>query len=56
MNRQGESQPLTGTSPITAKDPYSKPDKPGVPDVVDWDRDHVDLVRFLLITIWFCYI
>lgn len=29
VNRQGESQPLTGTSAVTAKDPFSKPDKPG---------------------------
>ncbi|ODM93780.1 Twitchin [Orchesella cincta] len=43
VNRQGESQPLTGTQAVTAKDPFAKPDKPGVPDVVDWDRDHVDL-------------
>ena len=43
VNRQGESQPLAGTQPVTAKDPFAKPDKPGVPEIVDWDRDHVDL-------------
>ncbi|XP_047102318.1 twitchin isoform X3 [Schistocerca piceifrons] len=43
VNKQGESQPLTGTQTITAKDPFSKPDKPGTPELVDWDKDHVDL-------------
>ncbi|GLH11531.1 Titin, partial [Gryllus bimaculatus] len=43
VNKQGESLPLTGQQPITAKDPYSKPDKPGTPVPVDWDKDHVDL-------------
>lgn len=43
VNRQGESLPLATTSSITAKDPYEKPDKPGTPQVVDWDRNHVDL-------------
>ncbi|KAG8239130.1 hypothetical protein J437_LFUL018920 [Ladona fulva] len=43
VNKQGESLPLTGTSPITAKDPFGKPEKPGTPEPVDWDRDHVDL-------------
>lgn len=31
VNKIGESLPLTGQSPITAKDPYKKPDKPGTP-------------------------
>lgn len=43
VNKQGESQPLTGLTTITAKDPFSKPDKPGTPQLVDWDKDHVDL-------------
>lgn len=33
VNKQGESLPLMGQSPITAKDPFSKPDKPGAPEV-----------------------
>lgn len=33
VNKIGESLPLTGQSPITAKDPYKKPDKPGVPQM-----------------------
>lgn len=43
VNRQGESIPLTCAETVTAKDPYDKPDKPGTPKVVDWDKDHVDL-------------
>uniref|UniRef100_A0AAG5CTD6 Twitchin n=1 Tax=Anopheles atroparvus TaxID=41427 RepID=A0AAG5CTD6_ANOAO len=43
VNKQGESTPLVTSQPITAKDPYNKPDKPGKPVVVDWGDDHVDL-------------
>jgi Immunoglobulin I-set domain/Fibronectin type III domain len=43
VNKQGESLPLTGREPITAKDPFGKPDKPGAPEPTDWDKDHVDL-------------
>ncbi|CAH2099215.1 unnamed protein product [Euphydryas editha] len=43
VNRHGESQPLVGQEPITAKDPYGTPDKPGTPVVKDWDKDHMDL-------------
>ncbi|CAH1969101.1 unnamed protein product [Acanthoscelides obtectus] len=42
-NKEGESLPLTTTDSITAKDPFTKPDRPGVPVPTDWDRDHVDL-------------
>ncbi|KAG8335958.1 myosin light chain kinase activity protein [Homalodisca vitripennis] len=43
VNKFGESMPLAMSSPITAKDPYGKPDKPGAPEPTDWDKDHVDL-------------
>lgn len=43
FNKQGESLPLTGHEPVTAKDPFSTPDKPGTPVVKDWDKDHMDL-------------
>ncbi|XP_035779466.1 twitchin-like isoform X8 [Anopheles albimanus] len=43
VNKQGESTPLVTSQPITAKDPYNKPDKPGKPVVVDWSDEHVDL-------------
>lgn len=29
VNKFGESMPLAMSSPITAKDPHAKPDKPG---------------------------
>lgn len=32
MNKFGESMPLAMSSPITAKDPFGKPDKPGAPE------------------------
>lgn len=32
VNKFGESMPLAMSSPITAKDPYAKPDKPGAPE------------------------
>ncbi|KAL0267677.1 UNVERIFIED_CONTAM: hypothetical protein PYX00_009872 [Menopon gallinae] len=43
VNKMGESLPLVGSEPVTAKDPFSKPDKPGTPQPTDWDKDHVDL-------------
>ncbi|KAI5639981.1 immunoglobulin i-set domain-containing protein [Phthorimaea operculella] len=43
VNKQGESMPLCGHEPVTAKDPYGVPDKPGTPVVKDWDKDHMDL-------------
>ncbi|KAL5273793.1 unc-22.2 family protein [Megaselia abdita] len=43
VNKFGESLPLNTSQPITAKDPFGRPDKPGTPSVVDWDKDHVDL-------------
>uniref|UniRef100_T1GK41 Twitchin n=1 Tax=Megaselia scalaris TaxID=36166 RepID=T1GK41_MEGSC len=43
VNKFGESLPLNTSQPITAKDPFGRPDKPGTPNLVDWDKDHVDL-------------
>lgn len=43
VNKQGESTPLTAAETIVAKDPFTKPDKPGAPVATDWDKDHVDL-------------
>lgn len=43
VNRQGDSLPLATFEPITAKDPYTKADRPGAPKATDWDKDHVDL-------------
>ncbi|XP_026681918.1 twitchin-like [Diaphorina citri] len=43
VNKIGESLPLVCQSPITAKDPFGRPDRPGQPTVTDWGKDHVDL-------------
>lgn len=44
VNRYGDSDPLEAREAILAKDPFDKADKPGTPEVVDWDKDHADLV------------
>lgn len=43
VNKQGESQPLNTAHAITVKDPFSKPEKPGQPEVENWDKDFVEL-------------
>lgn len=43
VNRYGESDPLDANKPIVAKDPFDTADRPGTPDIVDWDKDHADL-------------
>lgn len=43
VNSEGESEPLETEKATIAKNPFSEPDKPGKPDVTDWDRHHVDL-------------
>uniref|UniRef100_A0AC34GPF1 Twitchin n=1 Tax=Panagrolaimus sp. ES5 TaxID=591445 RepID=A0AC34GPF1_9BILA len=43
VNKYGESDPLESSQPIVAKDPYDRADRPGTPDIVDWDKDHADL-------------
>ncbi|CAD7001755.1 unnamed protein product, partial [Ceratitis capitata] len=43
VNKQGESLPLGTTQPVTVKDPYSRPDKPGQPQPIDWGKDFVEL-------------
>lgn len=43
VNKQGESQPLTTQNSVTVKDPFNKPDKPGQPQVENWDKDFVEL-------------
>jgi predicted phage tail protein len=43
VNKEGESDPLTTTDPTLAKNPFDSPDKMETPNVVDWDKDHVDL-------------
>ncbi|KHJ84916.1 fibronectin type III domain protein, partial [Oesophagostomum dentatum] len=43
VNRYGESDPLEAQKSIIAKDPFELADKPGTPEIVDWDKDHADL-------------
>ncbi|XP_047491377.1 twitchin-like isoform X5 [Penaeus chinensis] len=43
VNRQGDGPPLTALDTVVAKDPYTKPGKPGTPEIMDWDKDRVDL-------------
>lgn len=43
VNKKGASEPLVSAKDILAKDPYDEPSKPMPPEVVDWDKDHVDL-------------
>jgi hypothetical protein len=43
VNKQGESAPLNGLESIIAVDPFGRPEKPGIPSVVDWDKNRVDL-------------
>ena len=43
VNKKGASEPLTAPKTYVAKDPYDEPSKPKDVEVVDWDKDHVDL-------------
>uniref|UniRef100_A0A915Q578 non-specific serine/threonine protein kinase n=1 Tax=Setaria digitata TaxID=48799 RepID=A0A915Q578_9BILA len=43
VNKYGESDPLEAIEPIIAKDPFDTAGKPGTPEIVDWDKEHVDL-------------
>lgn len=43
MNRYGESDPLEAQKSVVAKDAYDKADRPGTPDIVDWDKNWADL-------------
>lgn len=44
VNKEGESDPLTTEGDgFLAKNPYDVPGKVEKPEVVDWDKDHVDL-------------
>ena len=43
VNKKGASEPLTAPKSYIAKDPYDEPSKPKDVEVVDWDKDHVDL-------------
>nr|CAD7448818.1 unnamed protein product [Timema bartmani] len=43
VNEEGDSEPLETDRLTVAKNPFDIPGKPGVPDIVDWDVDRMDL-------------
>lgn len=43
-NQYGISEPLQADEPITAKFPFTVPDPPGQPRVIDWDTSNATLV------------
>lgn len=43
FNKEGESEPLVTLSPITAKDPFTVPGRPGAPQATDWDATRIDI-------------
>ncbi|XP_015183294.1 PREDICTED: twitchin isoform X5 [Polistes dominula] len=43
-NQYGVSEPLQADEPITAKFPFTVPDSPGQPRVIDWDTTSATLV------------
>ena len=43
VNKEGESEELETDQSIVAKNPFDPPSKPGRPELVDWDKDFVDL-------------
>ena len=43
VNSEGESENLKSLKPIVAKDPFTVPLPPSVPEVVDWSESHMDL-------------
>lgn len=43
INEEGESEPLTTLVAVVAKDPYDEPNKPGAPEIMDYDNQSVSL-------------
>lgn len=43
VNEEGESEPLETESAITAKNPFDVSAAPGLPEIIDWDENHVSL-------------
>ena len=43
VNSEGDSEPLEGTDPVLAKNPFDPPGPPGKPALKDWDWDHFEL-------------
>lgn len=43
VNRQGKSEPLQTTQAIEAKNPFDEPGKTSAPEIIDYDKDFVEL-------------
>lgn len=43
VNKQGRSEPLQTTQAIEAKNPFDEPGKTSAPEIVDYDKDFVEL-------------
>jgi hypothetical protein len=43
VNDEGDSDPLVSDKPVTAKNPFDEPGKPGTPEITDYDNQMVDL-------------
>ena len=43
-NQYGISDPLQADEPITAKFPFTVPDPPGQPRIIDWDTSNATVV------------
>lgn len=43
MNEEGESEPLETDHAILAKNPYDPPSAPGLPEIIDYDENMVEL-------------
>ncbi|VDL60884.1 unnamed protein product, partial [Hymenolepis diminuta] len=43
VSSQGESEPLETDTEIVAKNPYDEPEAPGKPEIVDHDKDRIDI-------------
>lgn len=43
VNKEGEGPNLETLNNILAKNPFDEPGKPSVPEIVDWDKDKIDI-------------
>lgn len=43
VNDEGDSEPLVTELSVVAKNPYDEPDKPGTPEIADYDNESVTL-------------
>lgn len=43
-NQYGVSEPIETDQPVTAKFPFTVPDPPGQPQIIDWDTSNASLM------------